>query len=98
MKTTIKPAAAKASASPKRRVKADKSATKLHQIIAMLRRPEGASVAEISAFTGWQMHTVRGVLAGTLKKRHGLVITSVKPDKVRIYHAEPPAAASEPKA
>ena len=90
-----KPAAVPAAAKRTRRVKADKSATKLHQIIAMLRRPEGASVAQISEFTGWQINTVRGVLAGTLKTRHRLVITSVKPGKVRLYYAAPETLAAE---
>ena len=42
----------------------------------MLRRPEGATIAEIVAATGWQPHSVRGVLAGALKKRLGLTIAS----------------------
>ena len=95
MKTTT---TSKSVAQPTRRTTADKSATKLHQIIAMLRRPEGASVAQISEMTGWQIHTVRGVLAGTLKTRHRLVITSVKPGKVRFYHAVPATSATEPAA
>ena len=38
----------------------------------MLQRPEGATIAEIVEATGWQPHTVRGALAGALKKRLGL--------------------------
>ena len=37
----------------------------------MLQRPEGATIAEIVEATGWQPHTVRGALAGALKKRLG---------------------------
>ncbi|MBL6081569.1 DUF3489 domain-containing protein [Belnapia sp. T18] len=42
--------------------------TKQQQVLAMLRRPEGATVAQIAEATGWQAHTVRGSFAG-LKKR-----------------------------
>lgn len=56
-------------------------------IIAMLRRPEGATVAQICACTGWQAHTVRGTFAGAFKKKLGLTITSAKPDGgERCYH------------
>ena len=47
-------------------------------VIAMLHRPEGATVAQICASTGWLGHTVRGCLAGALKKKLGLTITSEK--------------------
>ena len=46
----------------------------------MLGRPEGATIAEIVAATGWQPHTVRGAFAGALKKRLGLTVTSEKVD------------------
>ena len=55
-------------------------------MIAMLRRPEGATIAQIMAATGWQAHTVRGFFAAALKKRHGLAVTSEKPQGgERIY-------------
>jgi hypothetical protein len=63
-----------------------RSGTKLHQVIELLSSPEGSTIAKIMAETGWQQHTVRGTLAGTIKKRLGLTITSEKPDgKDRIY-------------
>jgi hypothetical protein len=52
--------------------------TKQAQLIAMLRREEGATIAQIVAATGWQPHTVRGAFAGALKKKLGLVVTSEK--------------------
>ena len=58
--------------------------TKLDQIVAMLSRPEGASLAELVAATGWQAHSVRGALAGSLKRR-GFAIRSEKEDGTRRY-------------
>ena len=52
--------------------------TKQAQIIAMLQRPEGATVAEIVEATQWQSHTVRGSISGALKKKLGLPITAEK--------------------
>ncbi len=48
-------------------------------VIAMLRRPEGATIAQLVAATGWLAHTVRGAFAGALKKKLGLAVTSEKP-------------------
>ncbi len=60
--------------------------TKQAAVIAMLRRPEGATIAQIVKATGWQQHTVRGTFAGAFKKKLGLAITSEKPDGgERIY-------------
>ncbi|WP_075220706.1 DUF3489 domain-containing protein [Acuticoccus yangtzensis] len=73
------PAAHKAS--PKIR-----SGTKQATLIAMLEAPEGASIEEIADATGWQHHTVRGAIAGALKKRLGLDVTSEKvDDRGRVY-------------
>ena len=55
-------------------------------VIQMLQRPEGATISQICAATGWQAHTVRGTFAGAFKKKLGLTITSEKPDGgERIY-------------
>jgi hypothetical protein len=53
-----------------------RAGTKQAQIIALLQRPEGASIAEIVEATGWQPHTARGMISGALKKKLGLRITS----------------------
>jgi hypothetical protein len=50
--------------------------TKQATMIAMLRRPEGATVDQIAAITGWRNHTIRGAIAGALKKKLGLTITT----------------------
>lgn len=63
--------------------------SKQAQVIAMLRRPEGATIAQICEATGWQQHTVRGTFAGAFKKKLGLEITSVKePGQDRIYRID----------
>ncbi len=54
--------------------------TKQAQIITLLQRPEGATIAEIVAATGWQAHSARGMISGALKKKLGLPITSEKVD------------------
>jgi hypothetical protein len=67
------------------------SPSKLDQIEALLLAPDGANIAEIMAATGWQAHSVRGAMAGALKKR-GLTITSDKHEGIRRYHATRGAA------
>ncbi|MCH9691532.1 MAG: DUF3489 domain-containing protein, partial [Gammaproteobacteria bacterium] len=52
--------------------------TKQAQMIALMQRPEGASIRELCTVTGWQKHTVRGTFSNTLKKRLGLMVTSCK--------------------
>jgi hypothetical protein len=55
-----------------------RAGTKQAQIIALLQRPEGASIGEIVEATGWQGHSARGMISGALKKKLGLAITSRK--------------------
>jgi hypothetical protein len=52
--------------------------TKEALLIDMLRRPEGATIAQIMAATGWQAHTCRGAFAGALKNKRGLIVASAK--------------------
>ena len=60
--------------------------SKQAQLIAMLRRAKGATVDEIAEALSWQPHTVRGAIAGALKKKLGLDVTSEKDEKRgRIY-------------
>jgi Protein of unknown function (DUF3489) len=54
------------------------SATKPTQLIEMLKHPSGATITEMMAATGWQQHSVRGFLAGTVKKKLGLELMSSK--------------------
>ena len=60
--------------------------TKQAEMIALLRRREGGTIDEIVAATGWQKHTVRGAIAGALKKKLGLDVTSEKVEgRGRVY-------------
>ncbi len=60
--------------------------SKQAQVIAMLKRPEGATIEQIAEATGWLPHTIRGTFAGALKKKLGLEITSTKEaGEQRIY-------------
>jgi len=63
-----------------------KAPSKLDRVEALLLAETGASIAEIMAATGWQQHSVRGAMAGALRKR-GLAINSAKTDGVRRYRA-----------
>jgi len=66
-----------------------RESSKQATVIAMLKRPEGATIARICAFSGWLAHTVRGTFAGAFKKKLGLTITSEKTDGgQRVYRVE----------
>ena len=71
-------------AAPK--VRTPREGTKQAKLIAMLRSAEGATIEEITAATGWQSHTVRGAMAGALKKKLWLEVTSEKvEERGRVY-------------
>ena len=73
-----------AESAPKART--PREGTKQATLIAMLRAPDGATIEEIMAATGWQSHTVRGAMAGALKKKLRLQVTSEKVDgRGRVY-------------
>jgi hypothetical protein len=59
--------------------------SKLATIIKLLRRTEGATIAQMVAATGWQKHSVRGVMSGAIGKTRGLTITSAETDGNRVY-------------
>ena len=58
--------------------RATREGTKQAVLIDLLKRPEGATLPQMTEATGWQVHTVRGAMAGALKKNLGLEITSEK--------------------
>jgi len=82
---TIQPTdAAPADSTPP--AKPPRTDSKQAKLIAMLKRPEGASIAEVVAALQWQPHTVRGAIAGALKKKLGLKVESEKdPERGRVY-------------
>jgi hypothetical protein len=58
---------------------------KLGVLVELLSRPEGATLADMQAATGWQAHSVRGAIAGSIKKKLGRTVTSEKIDGQRRY-------------
>ena len=74
--------AANAPAGSKRSAKA--ATSKSDALIALLSRPQGAAIEAMMKASGWQAHSVRGFLAGTLKKK-GKTVSSEKTDTGRIY-------------
>jgi hypothetical protein len=76
-KATKTPAASKVPAS---------SGSKIDGLITLLRRKTGATISEAMETTGWQAHSVRGAISGTLKKKQGLTVTSnVEGARGRVY-------------
>lgn len=64
-----------------------RTGTKQATIIALLQRPEGASISEIVEATGWAQHSARGMISGGLKKKLGFdVATTSDEQRGRIYH------------
>jgi len=59
--------------------------TKQSHVIAMLQSPTGATIAAMMKATGWQQHSVRGFLAGVVRKRLKLKLGSRKVDGERVY-------------
>jgi predicted transcriptional regulator len=70
-----------------------KRPSKQDAVIAMLRRPEGATVDEVASANGWQRHTVRGIFSGTLKKKPRLTLASAKEERGRVYRIAAPQQA-----
>jgi Protein of unknown function (DUF3489) len=59
-----------------------RAGTKQALMIELLRRPEGATVEQIAAATGWQHHTIRGAISGALKKKLGLTVEATRTREV----------------
>jgi hypothetical protein len=61
---------------------APRAGTKQSRMIELLERPEGATVEQIAAATGWQHHTIRGAISGALKKKLGLNVEATRTREV----------------
>jgi hypothetical protein len=76
-------------AKPKRNMASNTQAregSKKAEILALIERPKGATLAEIQKATGWQAHSVRGFISGTLGKKMGLTVESTRrEDGERVY-------------
>jgi hypothetical protein len=80
-----------ASASTKPVIRPD---TKQARILAMLRSPVGTTIAAIMTATDWQPHSVRGFLAGVVRRKLGLNLVSEQSDKGRVYRIKDGKTAS----
>lgn len=81
-----KPAKKKAKRNPKAKQAAGRTNTKQTQLVAMLQRPDGATVDEIAKKLEWQPHSVRGAFVGAIKKRLQLKLDSEKIEgRGRVY-------------
>ena len=79
-----KTAAAKTTANQQQKKKSERS-SKQARVIAMLRSPAGVTIAAVMKATGWQQHSVRGFLAGVVRKKLRLKLSSKKVDDNRVY-------------
>ena len=64
---------------------AEHRVTRADTLIGLMRAEGGATAAELAAAVGWQVHSVRGFIAGTLKKRADLTVTTAKEDGATRY-------------
>jgi Protein of unknown function (DUF3489) len=81
-----KKAEATKAASPKPAATTPREASKTTTVLELIRRPKGATLKEIMEATGWQAHSVRGFISGTVGKKLGLTVESSKRDDgERVY-------------
>ena len=86
-KARSRPGKASAKAAPAKRTikRRQTDGSKQDRVIALLRRREGATLAALVKATGWKPHSVRGFLAGTVRKKLKLPLVSEKVDGIRTY-------------
>lgn len=82
---TASPSLRKRAAAPVKPAAPDPSRSKQSQLISLLGTASGATMAQLTTLTGWQPHTVRGTISGSLRKRLGLNVQCLVEEGVRVY-------------
>jgi hypothetical protein len=89
-KSGKKASAAKKAPKGRKAAEVAREGSKTARILDLLKRPGGVTAKELMKTTGWQPHSVRGFLSGTVGKKMGLTVTSTKgEDGQRSYSVEP---------
>lgn len=66
-------------------ISSTRASSKQAQMIALLSRPSGVGLDELMSATGWQAHSIRGVMSGVIRKKLGMNVVSVKDGNGRVY-------------
>ncbi len=88
---------AKGQGAAKKKGRGGRHGSKSDQILARLQAPEGATLAALMEATGWQAHSVRGFLSGTVSKRLGLQVDSFRSNGERVYALRAAPACDQPR-
>jgi hypothetical protein len=72
------PKAKKSAPKGKKSAVAARDGSKTAKVLELLKRPDGATLKELLKLTGWQKHSLRGFISGTISKKMGLAVTSTK--------------------
>ena len=88
-KSAKKPKSAKKAPKTPKKATGARDGSKTAKVLELLKRPGGVTAKELMKATGWQPHSVRGFLSGTVGKKMGLTVTSAKAeDGERSYSVE----------
>jgi hypothetical protein len=79
------PQVKKAAKAKKAPAKSKEPSRKLGKVVSLLKRPKGATLADLMKATGWQAHSVRGAISGTIKKKLKFAVLSERTGNVRTY-------------